>query len=229
MYEFDVDYLNEEYMEYYKNVLITRKIVRNIVFVLIFVAIAVVYWVDKSDATKGNFVPIASLVAAVILPCSNLLYIPLLKRQLKLREQEVKSIHIHLTFEDDKIIYENKTEALPKVEEEKPELVEENPSSAEEIVEEDSEFEKEEEPVAQKEFTLHYNNFYEVTATKNLVMMALDRQTVIIIPKRTIQKGTIENFIAFLSTKITPSRFKIKGYKNKTNLNQEEDKTEEEK
>jgi len=142
MYEFDVDYLNEEYMEYYKDVLITRKIVRNIVFVLIFVAIAVVYWVDKSDATKGNFVPIASLVAAVILPCSNLLYIPLLKRQLKLREQEVKSIHIHLTFEDDKIIYENKTEALPKVEEEKPELVEENPSSAEEIVEEDSEFER---------------------------------------------------------------------------------------
>ena len=38
MYEFDVDYLNEEYMEYYKDVLITRKIVRNIVFVLIFVA-----------------------------------------------------------------------------------------------------------------------------------------------------------------------------------------------
>lgn len=46
MFTFDINYTNEEYMEYYKDILITRKIVRNIIFILIFVAIAVIWWVD---------------------------------------------------------------------------------------------------------------------------------------------------------------------------------------
>ena len=252
MFTFDIDYTNEEYMEYYKDVLITRKIVRNIIFILIFVAIAVIWWVDKTDATKGNFIPIFALVAAVILPLSNLLYIPLLKRQLRLRENEVKNVHLFLTFEEDKIIYENKTEPLPPIEpveaEEKDEQVEKQDTQNEEVVESkedietstqtetEEEFETEEEEEKkepQKVFTLHYNNFYEVTSTKNLIMMALDRQTVIIIPKRTIQTGTIDNFIQFLSSKIYTSRFKIKGVKS-TYVNaqvsepiQENDKNEE--
>ena len=44
--------------------------------------------------------------------------------------------------------------------------------------------------------------------------MSLDRQTVIIIPKRCIQKGTIDAFLQFLASKIYPSRFKIKGVKS---------------
>ena len=115
MFTFDINYTNEEYMEYYKDILITRKIVRNIIFILIFVAIAVIWWVDGSKSTTGNFIPIFALVAAVLLPLMNFLYIPLLKRQLRLREREVQNVHLFLTFEEDKIIYENKTEPLPDI------------------------------------------------------------------------------------------------------------------
>ena len=217
MYKFDINYTNEEYMEYYKNILITRKIVRNVIFIFIFIAISVAWWVDGSDATKGNFIPIFALCAAVILPAINLLYIPLIKRQLKLREQEIKNVHIFLTFEDDKLIYENQTEPLPTAVSEKVDenekLETNNEQDKDELVDDnENEYEKEEEKKEpQRVFTLHYNNFYEVTATKNLVMMALDRQTVIIIPKRTIVEGNIEEFIHFLGSKIYPSRFKIKG------------------
>ena len=80
MFTFDINYTNEEYMEYYKDILITRKIVRNIIFILIFVAIAVIWWVDGSESTTGNFIPIFALVAAVLLPLMKFLYIPSLKQ-----------------------------------------------------------------------------------------------------------------------------------------------------
>lgn len=230
MFTFDINYTNEEYMEYYKDILITRKIVRNIIFILIFVAIAVIWWVDGSESTTGNFIPIFALVAAVLLPLMNFLYIPLLKRQLRLREREVQNVHLFLTFEEDKIIYENKTEPLPDIvpetkenesteevqqeQQEEVETVSEESENVETVEEEEYETEEEEKKEPQKVFTLHYNNFYEVTATKNLVMMSLDRQTVIIIPKRCIQKGTIDAFVQFLASKIYPSRFKIKGVKS---------------
>ncbi len=221
MYEFDVNYTNEEYMEYYVDILIKRKIVRNVVFVLLLLGIAAFWFFDKSDNTGGNFVPIFSLAAAVLIPLTNFLYIPMVKKQLRMRENEVKSIAIHLTFNEDEIIYENNTVNVNEVIDENPEVVEEEkPENVEteevEVVEEEGDYETEDEveQPQEKVFTLHYNNFYEVRQTKNLVLMSLDRETVIIIPKRTIQKGNIDDFLYFLGSKIAPFRFKIKGVEN---------------
>ncbi len=217
MYQFDINYTHKEYMEYYKDVLITRKILRNVIFVLLFVAIAIVWWVDKSDNTKGNFLPIFSLVFAVIIPVSNIIYIPILNHQLKLRKAELDSIKINLTFTDNEIIYENLTVPvnLEPVEENKP-VNEETPEV--EVVDEDKDKyeqpDEEENQDSQKIFTLRYNNFYDVRATKNLILLALDRQIVIIIPKRTITVGTIDNFVNFLASKIPAKRFKIRGVKS---------------
>lgn len=225
MYQFDINYTNKEYMEYYKYVLITRKIIRTIIFMALFIAIAIIWWVDPTKKTSGNFIPIFSLAFSIIVPLSNLIYIPLLKRQLKLRDAEVKSIKIGLTFTDQEIIYENLTipvqaeENTPSettdIEEDKKEETVPNENANEVLQEEESQYEQEEpQPEPQRTFTLHYNNFYEVTATKNLVMMSLDHQTVIIIPKRTITVGTIDEFITFLASKIPARRFKIKGVKS---------------
>ena len=46
MYKFDVKYTFDNYLEYYKFVLIKQRILRDLVFALFFVGIAVYWWIE---------------------------------------------------------------------------------------------------------------------------------------------------------------------------------------
>ena len=202
MYKFDVKYTLDNYFEYYKFLLIKQRILRDVIFGLVFVGVAIYFWVDKSESTSGNVIPIFSLVMGLTFPLMNYITVPMLKRQLKKREDEIYRTHLIVTFldnpsiEDDQVIYENLTEIIPSAKENV------------EVVDENSENKEEKEP--ENVFKLKYLNFMAIKESKNLIMFYLDRQTVIILPKSTyVGEGTIEDFKQFIKRKVNPKRVKF--------------------
>lgn len=202
MYKFDVKYTLDNYFEYYKFLLIKQRILRDVIFGLVFVGVAIYFWVDKSESTSGNVIPIFSLVMGLTFPLMNYITVPMLKKQLKKREDEIYRTHLIVTFldnpsiEDDQVIYENLTEIIPSAKENV------------EVVDENSENKEEKEP--ENVFKLKYLNFMAIKESKNLIMFYLDRQTVIILPKSTyVGEGTIEDFKQFIKRKVNPKRVKF--------------------
>ena len=191
MYKFDVKYSLEDYYEYYKFLLIKQRILRDIIFGLVFVGVAIYFWVDTSESTSGNLIPIFSLVMGLTFPLMNYLTIPMLKKQIKQKQEEIHKTHIVVTFNDDGVVYENLTDAAKPVEENN----------------EPSEGETKE---TQNVFDLKYLNFMVIRESKSLFMFYLDRQTVIIIPKATIADGkTVEEFKEYISHKVSSKRIKF--------------------
>ena len=202
MYKFDVKYTLDNYFEYYNFLLIKQRILRDVIFGLVFVGVAIYFWVDKSESTSGNVIPIFSLVMGLTFPLMNYITVPMLKKQLKKREDEIYRTHLIVTFldnpsiEDDQVIYENLTEIIPAAKENV------------EVVDENSENKEEKEP--ENVFKLKYLNFMAIKESKNLIMFYLDRQTVIILPKSTyVGEGTIEDFKQFIKRKVNPKRVKF--------------------
>ena len=214
MFKFDVKYTYDNYYEYYKFVLIKQRLLKDILFFVLFVAVAVYWWVAPD--TDGNLIPILSLVFACGLPLMNFITIPLIKKQLRQRQEDIDRTHIAVTFNEDDILYENLTE--DPYENNKPlevkdeevdasdiDTLNESPvSNTEEVTNQEKVVEDE------KTFVLKYANFLIVRESANLFMFYLDRQTVIIIPKETyIQEQSLEQFKNFILTKIDPKRVKF--------------------
>lgn len=191
MYKFDVKYTFDNYYEYYKFILIRQRLLRDAMFCALFIGVAVYWWVDQSETTASNTLPILALVMAVLFPLMNFLTLPMLKKQLHQKQDEIDRTHITVTFEDEEIIYENltvKNEVLPEVkEEEKPANTEQE--NQEEPKAEETQKEEVKENKEERIFKLKYNNFYRIKETKGLFLFYLDRQTVIILPKETYQNG----------------------------------------
>lgn len=215
MHKFDVRYSFDNYYEYYKFALIKQRILRDLIFSVLFIGIAIYWWVDAGEATEGNVLPIFALVMGVVFPLMNLLTFPMLKKQIRSKQSEIDRTHIVVTFEEDEIIYENQSEpAKPVVNEEKVEVKEEvkEEQPAEEAVEV-----KEEQPVeeakseeGERVFKLKYANFLQVKETEGLFLFFLDRQTVIILPKTTYVGGEdFAEFKNFILSKINPKRVKF--------------------
>ena len=125
-------------------------------------------------------------------PLMNYITVPMLKKQLKRREDEINKTHLVVTFldnqsaEEDQVIYENLTERAPELDE------------------------NGEEKVTENVFKLKYINFMAVKETKGLIMFYLDRQTVVILPKSTFEgEGSIEDFKQFIKRKVNPKRIKF--------------------
>ena len=190
MYKFDVKYSLEDYYEYYKFLLIKQRILRDIIFGLVFVGVAIYFWIDTSESTSGNLIPIFALVMGLTFPLMNYLTIPMLKKQIKQKQEEIHKTHIVITFNDDEVIYENLTDVKP--------------------VEESTESSEGEPKETQNVFNLKYLNFMVIRESKSLFMFYLDRQTVIIIPKATITDGkTVEEFKEYISHKVSSKRIKF--------------------
>ncbi|MBQ8206273.1 MAG: YcxB family protein [Bacilli bacterium] len=192
MYKFDVKYTLDNYFEYYKFLLVKQRILRDVIFGLVFVGVAIYFWVDQTEATSGNIIPIFSLVMGLAFPLMNYITVPMLKKQLKRREDEINKTHLVVTFldnqsiEEDQVVYENLTERAPELDE------------------------NGEEKVTENVFKLKYINFMAVKETKGLIMFYLDRQTVIILPKSTYEgEGSIEDFKQFIRRKVNPKRVKF--------------------
>ena len=192
MYKFDVKYTLDNYFEYYKFLLVKQRILRDVIFGLVFVGVAIYFWVDQTEATSGNTIPIFSLVMGLAFPLMNYITVPMLKKQLKRREDEINKTHLVVTFldnqsiEEDQVVYENLTERAPELDE------------------------NGEEKVTENVFKLKYINFMAVKETKGLIMFYLDRQTVIILPKSTYEgEGSIEDFKQFIRRKVNPKRVKF--------------------
>lgn len=192
MYKFDVKYTIENYFEYYKFLLVKQRILRDVIFGLVFVGVAIYFWVDQPEATSGNIIPIFSLVMGFAFPLMNYITIPMLKKQLKKREEEINNAHLVVTFydnptiEDDQVVYENLTEKAPTLDE------------------------NGEEKEVERVFKLKYINFMAVKETKGLFMFYLDRQTIIILPKSTfLGEGSIDDFKQFIRRKISLKRIKF--------------------
>lgn len=231
MYKFDVKYTKDDYLEYYKYILITRKIFRNIIFTILFFAIAIYWLLDKNS--EGIFIPILCFVLGLLMPLMNFILLPMMKKQLNGREKQIAAAKINVTFNDEDIIYENNSinlepeekntiEEKETIEEETSENKEEKSTEEQEAVkiveEEDKNVVKEEdknvndsEITDEKErvFNLKYSNFYDVRETKNLLLFSLDYQTVILLPKRCIVEGEIVEFKKFLTTKINLKRLHL--------------------
>ena len=190
MYKFDVKYSLEDYYEYYKFLLIKQRILRDIIFGLVFVGVAIYFWIDTSESTSGNLIPIFALVMGLTFPLMNYLTIPMLKKQIKQKQEEIHKTHIVITFNDDEVIYENLTDVKS--------------------VEESTESSEGEPKETQNVFNLKYLNFMVIRESKSLFMFYLDRQTVIIIPKATITDGkTVEEFKEYISHKVSSKRIKF--------------------
>ena len=112
MHKFDVKYTFDNYLEYYKFVLIRQRILRDFIFALFFVGIAIYWWIDKSENTANNFLPIFAIVMGVLFPLMNLITLPMLKKQLHARQAEIDRTHIVVTFNEEEVIYENLTVKL---------------------------------------------------------------------------------------------------------------------
>ena len=219
MHKFDVRYSFDNYYEYYKFALIKQRILRDLIFSVLFIGIAIYWWVDAGEATEGNVLPIFALVMGVVFPLMNLLTFPMLKKQIRSKQSEIDRTHIVVTFEEDEIIYENQSEpAKPVVNEEKVEVKEEvkEEQPAEEVVEVKEEVKEEQsaEEVKSEEgervFKLKYANFLQVKETEGLFLFFLDRQTVIILPKTTYVGGEdFAEFKNFILSKINPKRVKF--------------------
>lgn len=216
MHKFDVKYTYDNYYEYYKFVLIRQRILKDVLFFILFAAVAVYWWVDTSESTTSNVLPIISIIFACGMPLMNLITIPMIKKQLHSRQADIDRTHIVVTFNEDEIVYENLTEEplvdnTPiNVKEEEP--VEEKLEETEVASEETQATEEKPEEVKEDEkiFNLKYLNFLIVRETKNLFMFYLDRQTVIILPKETyVSEQSIADFKNFILTKIDPKRVKF--------------------
>ncbi len=212
MHKFDVKYTFDNYLEYYKFVLIKQRILRDMVFALFFVGIAVYWWIDASEETANNFLPIFAVAMGVLFPLMNLLTLPMLKKQLRSRQAEIDRTHIVVTFDEEEIVYENltvKPEAAQVVEEK----VAEEEHAAEQVNEEakeENEEKVEEKPSEERVFKLAYQNFLSVKETANLFLFYLDRQTVIILPKETyVTVGEMSEFKNFILSKVNPRRVKF--------------------
>ncbi len=220
MHKFDVKYTFDNYYEYYKFILVKQRALRDIIFSLLFVGIAIYWFIDTSDSTKGWLLPVLALVLAVACPLTSFIALPMLKKQLNAKKDDIDRTHIEITFTEDEVIYNNltvkpeleqtsneekveienveaKTETENVLDEKIEEKVEnlENQEDEEEVVKET----KEETPVVdstekeektETEFKLQYANFLSVKETKGLFLFYLDRQTVVIIPKETYLNGT---------------------------------------
>lgn len=216
MHKFDVRYSFDNYYEYYKFALIKQRILRDIIFSVLFVGIAVYWLVDSGPETEGLTLPIFALVMGVVFPLMNLLTLPMLKKQIRSKQAEIDRTHIIVTFNDEEIIYDNQSEqdpnkpVQPKVED-KVEKQEENTEvndANQEVKEEVKEEVKKEE--IERIFTLKYANIMKASETKGLFLFYLDRQTVIIIPKETYMDGTdFAAFRKFILTRINPKRVKF--------------------
>lgn len=229
MYKFDVKYTFDNYYEYYKFVLIKQRIVRDLVFCALFIAVAIYWWVDKTEATNNTLLPIFSLIMGCVFPLMNLVTLPMLKKQLHARQSEIDRTHIVVTFDEDEIIYENLSITNEEVKDEVKEVnddvqenvideVVENPTNDDnnKVVEENGNVDevKDEEKVNDRIFKLKYNNFLSVKETKGLFLFFLDKQTVIILPKETYQNGSdFTSFKEFISTKINVKRIKFSNNK----------------
>ena len=201
MHKFDVKYTYDNYYEYYKFVLIRQRIIKDCLFFALFVGVGLYWLIDRGETTEGTLLPILSFVFAVGMPLMNLITIPMIKKQLHQKQAEIDRTHIVVTFDDEEITYENLS-IDPNAEEQKVEEVKEEASqeNQEEQVNTDPE----------KVFTLKYTNFMSVKESKGLFMFYLDRQTVIILPKETyVGETSLEEFKAFILTKIDPRRVKF--------------------
>lgn len=203
MHKFDVRYSFDNYYEYYKFALIKQRILRDLIFSVLFIGIAIYWWVDGGEATEGNVLPIFALVMGVVFPLMNLLTFPMLKKQIRSKQSEIDRTHIVVTFEEDEIIYENLSEpAKPVVNEEKVEVKEE--------VKEEQPAEEAKSEEGERVFKLKYANFLQVKETEGLFLFFLDRQTVIILPKTTYVGGEdFAEFKNFILSKINPKRVKF--------------------
>lgn len=204
MHKFDVKYTFDNYLEYYKFVLIKQRIFRDLLFALFFVGIAVYWWIDTSENTANNFLPIFAIIMGIIFPMMNFITVPMLKKQLHARQAEIDRTHIVVTFNDEEIIYENltvKPEPTPVVNETNEQGEEINNAPVEEV--------KEDKP-EDRIFKLSYQNFLSVKETQNLFLFYLDRQTVIILPKDTyVTVGELAEFKNYILTKVAPRRVKF--------------------
>ena len=210
MYEFDVKYTLENYLEYYKYVLFKSKWWRDVIFMVLFIGIAVYWWVDQSEGTKSNFVPIFACIMACIFPLMNLLTQPMLKKNLKARQPEIDRTHVYITFEADQVVYKNLSEDPSldeKKEEPKEEKLEEQPVEEEKT--EENKTEDETGAVDNRTFILKYENFSTVRELDSLYLFYLDKQTLIILPKTTLVKGEHDKFKEFIVDKI-PDKRRIK-------------------
>lgn len=106
MFRFDVKYTFDNYMEFYKNVLVKKDIIRNIIFAIFFVGLGIMFLVQGS---KNTTVAIIAIVMGCAFPLISLLSIPMLKKQIRAREAEFSKTHIDIAFYDDEIIYTNLT------------------------------------------------------------------------------------------------------------------------
>jgi hypothetical protein len=215
MYKFDVKYTFDNYLEYYKFILIKQRILRDLIFALFFVGIAVYWWIDTSENTANNFLPIFAIVMGFLFPMMNFFTVPMLKKQLHARQAEIDRTHIVVTFNDDVVIYENLT-VKPVVEQPVEEVKEEtNENTTEEVAEVKEEAEvidntPVEENKEERVFKLAYQNFLSVKETANLFLFYLDRQTVIILPKATyVTEGELAEFKNFILTKVNSHRVKF--------------------
>lgn len=227
MYKFDVRYTFENYYEYYKQVLINQRIVKDIIFALMFIGVGVFWLVNKDDSTNSIILPIVAFVLGVAMPLLNFITIPLIKKQIRGRQADMERTHIVVTFNEEEVVYENLSEsAVSEVVEESKSLNEEQTPTDAEIVTTDKEAtedvttpteevttpaEEENKPVEdEKTFILKYNNFSLVRESKGLFMFYLDRQTVVILPKETFTGTSLEEFKKFIVSKIHPRRLKLK-------------------
>ena len=229
MHKFDIKYTLDDYYEYYKHIMFRQRLVRDFLFFAIFVAVGI-YWLASGQ--EGIWIPIFAFSMAVIVPCMTFIYIPLIKNQLKKRQDDIDRTHIVVTFNDDEVFYENQTvkpeekKEEPK-QEEKPQEVPQEKQTEEAAKEEVVEEVKEETPAEKKKeetsdepkeikkedeniFRLKYENFLIVKETKNLFLFHLDRQTVIIIPKKTYLQGEdLSNFKSFVLEHVNPRRVRF--------------------
>lgn len=215
MHKFDVKYTYDNYYEYYKFVLIKQRIIKDLIFCVLFVAVAIYWWVDKSESTDNKLLPILSLVFGIGMPMLNFVTIPMIKKQLRNRQHEIDTTHIVVTFNEEEVVYENQSEFSK----ENKEVVETSEPAEETVAVENTvnestpvveETKAEEVKEDDRIFTLKYNNFLSVKESKNLFMFYLDRQTVIILPKSTYTGyNDLSEFKNFILTKINPKRVKF--------------------
>ena len=215
MHKFDVKYTFDNYYEYYKFVLIKQRMVRDIIFCILFCAIGVYFLVDTSENTSGIFIPIFSFAMGIVSALTGYIMLPITKKQLKNRQSDIDRTHIVVTFSQDSVIYENLTEKKDAEKNIKSEtstsdvndsaLKDETPTSNE-----NDNALKDEKVKDENTFELKYENFMVVRESKTLFMFYLDRQTVVILPKETYLGGdNFDSFKELILSKVPAKRVKF--------------------
>ena len=242
MYKFDVKYTFDNYLEYYKFVLIKQRIYRDLIVSFLFLFFGLFCLIDNSESTKGVVLPIICLVFAVLFPLMGLLTLPVIKKQLRSRQGDIDRTHIEITFDDEKVVYnnltiydENKNEEAINVNDNSNEKVEENNET---IVDENNlETKPDDNELAESKnnstttenkenennikdedriFEFKYDNFYNIKELNGLFLFSLDKRTVIIIPKETfVGEGTIDDFKEFIINHVPNAKKVVKLKKTK--------------